>query len=474
MVAGRGALQLLALATLLLLPQLMTTADYGRFVSVLALLSLGAAVVELGLGWFEMRFIAPAWRAGDRATAIEVASSSLFAKLPLALLVTLLLLGWLASNPALALTPLLLLWLGLWLFARFMVNACTALYLPLGMARTFVGLETGRALVHLAAAAAGYLWAGLAGAFMALAWTHLLLLLQVASVLNCSLPLRPGRASPRLLWCQRGYLGWTTLAALLAGIQFWLPVYLVGGHLDLDQAAVLGIAVQGLGILHALGSGLRQALLPIIAELNAHGDARRCLQWMSLQLRLVTAAATASLLLWLVLGPALLGWLLPPAYAGLYQAVALMLVAFVPLSVAASCDGLLNLRGHAALSAANLGLFALLTLLGTLLVIRAGWSDGAWWVAGVYVAASTVLALMAWASLGLRSGLWLPLGRVLALFAPGLLVLVAVLVPESGWRDCLWPLWSVLPLLLLYAVWVMAARLIPLPELRRIIGALRG
>jgi len=126
------------------------------------------------------------------------------------------------------------------------------------------------------------------------------------------------------------------------------------------------------------------------------------------------------------------------------------------------------------LSAANLGLFALLTLLGTLLVIQAGWSDGAWWVAGVYAAASTVLALMAWVSLGLRSRLWLPLGRALALFVPGLLALMAVLVPESDWQDSMWPLWSVLPLLLLYSVWVMAARLIPLPEMRRIIGALRG
>lgn len=467
MVAGRGAMQLVALATLLLLPHLMTTADYGRLMSVLALALLGGAVVEMGLNWFEMRFIAPAWRRGDITAALEIASSSFFTKLLLAVLVALVLVVWLAQSPGLDLHPVDLGWIGLWLIARFGVAACAAMLLPLGLSRAFVGLETGRALVYLAAAGLGYGWAGLPGVFAALALTHLLLLILALSVLNRHLPVRPSDASIRLLWRQRGYLGWTALAAIFAGLQFWLPVFLVGGHLGLADAALLGIAVQGLGILHGLGIGLRQGLMPIIADLNAGGDSERCLMWLSLQLRLLTAAATGGLLLWLVIGPALLSWLLPPAYAGLYQTVALVLVAFVLLSAAASCDGLLNLRGHAALSVANLGLFALLTVLGTLLVINADWPHGAWWVAGVYAAATAVLALTSLASLGLRMGLWLPVGRALGLFMPGLLAL------PLAWQGWSWSWWSVVPVLLVYIGYVIGARLIGLPELRRIIAVLK-
>jgi O-antigen/teichoic acid export membrane protein len=455
-------------ATLLLLPQLMTTADYGRLMSVLALALLGGAVVEMGLNWFEMRFIAPAWRGGDVPAALKVASSSFFTKLLLALLVTLLLVVWLGQSPGLALRPADLAWIGVWLFARFSVAACAVLLLPLGLSGAFMGLETGRALVYLLAAGLGYGWAGLSGAFAGLALTHVLLLMLALSVLNRHLPVRPGDASMPLLWRERHYLGWTAVAAILAGVQFWLPVFLVGGHLSLAEAALLGLAVQGLGILHGLGSGLRQGLMPIIADLNAGGDSERSLMWLSLQLRLLAAAATGGLLLWLIVGPALLSWLLQPDYAGLYQAVALMLVAFVLLSAAASCDGLLNLRGHAALSVANLGVFALLTVLATLLVIASGWSHGAWWVAGAYVLAAAVLAVTSLVSLGLRTGLWLPVGRVLGLLLPGLLAL------PLAWLDWRWPWWSVVPVLLVFTGYVIGARLIGLPELRRIVSVLRG
>ena len=468
MIGGRLLLQLVAVVSVLLLPQLMTTEDYGRLVSVLALASIGGALVDLGLNWFEMRFIAPAWRRGDLATAVEVASSSFFTKLMLAVVVALVLVGWLGWSPGLELQTSDLGWIGLWLFARFVVAACAAMHLPLGLNKTYIGLETGRALVYLAAASLGYAWAGLAGVFAGLALTHLLLMLLAVSVLNRNLPVRPAKASVRLLWRQRRYLGWTALAAFLAGLQFWLPVFLVGGQVHLAEAAVLGIAVQGLGILHGLGSGFRQGLMPVIADLNARGETGRCLMWSSLQLRLATAVSVAGLLLWLVLGPALLGWLFPPAYAGLYQSVGLVLVTFVLLSAAGSCDGLLNLRGHAGLSVVNLALFALLTLLGTLLVIRAGWPHAAWWVAGVYAAATAVLALCSWLGLGLRTGLWLPVGRALGLLLPGLLAL------PLAWQDWQWPLWSAIPLLLFYAGYVIGMRLIGLRELQRIIEVLRA
>ncbi len=205
MIGGRGTMQLVAVATLLLLPRLMPITDYGRFVSVLALVSLGGALVEMGLGWFEMCFIAPARRRGDIAAAVELGSTSLFTKLTLGLVVTLILLGWVALSPGLGILPIDLIWIGLWLFARFGITAYSVIHLPLGLNGCFVGLEVSRALLHLTAAGIGYTWAGLHGTFATLAATHLLLLALSVLILNRSLPLRPASASPRLLWSQRGY-----------------------------------------------------------------------------------------------------------------------------------------------------------------------------------------------------------------------------------------------------------------------------
>ena len=466
MAGGRLALQLVALLTTLILPWILPAEDYGRFVSVVALLSLGAMFVELGLGWIEMRFMAPAWRSGDRRLALLVGSTTFFLRMALDLCVTLTLVAWLGATPGLGLGAGELVWVGIWVFGRLGTAICAGMHLPLGYRGTFVGLEVARASLHLLGTIIGFRLLGLYGAFALLALANLALSAFAVWMLRRRLPVRLGAFSLTLLREHQGYLFWTGVAAAFTGIQFWLPVFLVGGHLDLGEAAVLGVAIQVLGVLHGLGTGMRQGLMPIIAKQQADHREGVSLAWIALMIRLVTAVGTAGLLVWLVIGREFLALMLPPTYAGLYQDLSLLIPCFVALNAAASSDMLLNLQGQAAASVANLALFAVLTVGGTGLVVFQGWAQGAVLVSGIYLIAATGLAFTARQSLVLRVGLRLPMGRALLLALPGVLAL------PTAWLDRSWPLWIALPILLLYLGYVFGGGLVRMDEVRRIRQAL--
>ena len=466
MAVGRLLLQLLTLLTALLLPWFMPTEEYGRFVSVMALASLGGMLAELGLGWLEMRLLAPAWRSGDRAGALRIASTTFLLRLALDLLVSAALCLWLWQSPELHLLATDILLIGIWMLARFGITLSASMQLPLGHRGQFLAVELGRSVLHLAGALLGYHWGGMQGAFALLAASHLPLFMLAILLLRRHLPLGPASADRALLQQHRHYLTWTALTAMLAGLQFWLPVFLVGAYMDLAQAALLGIAIQALGVLHGLGTGMRQGLMPIIAEQNASQQAERSLAWSSLLLRLIALAGGAGLLVWVIAGQQILALLLPPDYADLYLALALVLPCFVLLSAASASDALLNLRGHASASAFNLGLFTLITVGGTLAVLWSTPADAATSVVGMYLLASAVFAAANRARLGRLDKLWLPLLPSTLLLLPGMLLLAAV------WTGVQPPLWLALVVLPAYLGYVLLSGLVSRDEFMRVARAL--
>jgi O-antigen/teichoic acid export membrane protein len=467
MAVGRGLIHSGALFSVLLLSWLMDGGDYGRYVSIIALASFAAVLVEMGLGWLEMRYLAPLWRRGERVAAGALASSSWSVKMALDGVVALLMVGWVMLTPALGYHGVVLLWIGLLIGFRSAFTVTTMMQLPLGQRRSFVELEASRVVLHMAAAAGGYLLGGLEAAFAALALVHVLLMGWSLRRLRALLAVSPRRFDGQLLWPHRRYIGWAAVTAILAGAQGWLPIFLLGGYLQPQQAAVLGVGVQVLNVLQGLAAGMRQGLLPILADFHAGGEAQRSLAWSALLLRLSSFAAGLGLMVWVLWGQALVALALPAVFAPVYQGVALALAAFLLLNIAGSCDGLLNLTGRSGWSALNLALMTAVTLAGALLVVARQWPQAALLMAAVLVLAALLLAVSSWLTLGLQQRLWLPLGRTVLLLLPPLLML------PLAWNDAAWPWWSVLPVALGYGLYAVLGRLLSVAELRRLLRALR-
>jgi O-antigen/teichoic acid export membrane protein len=465
MAAGRLLLQLLSLAAVVLLPWAMTTEDYGHFVAVMALLWLGMHLTDPGLGWLEMRLLAPAWRRGDRERARCLASTSLTARFALAVLVAALLAAWLLLPTRMALPPSLALLVALWLALRYVATAATAIQLSLGWRGRYTGLELLRMLLYVAGAVLGYRWQGLAGAFLLLLLAQLPVLLLAMVPLRRALRVSPAHANWSLLVRERHFLSWTALGALLSGVQFWVPLLLVGAFLDLREAAVLGVAVQALGVLHAVATGMRQGLMPLLSEQVSAGDTDVAIAWSDLLLRLIAMAAGAGLLLWLLCGDEVLAVLLPPDYAGLHLPVALVLLNFAILSAASAADVLLNLLGRARQAAVGLLGFAGVSVLGTAALLPLG--AGASAVMGIYLLAALVFLLLSRGRLYATAQLRLPVARVAGLLLPGAAALFLQPLLASL------PLLAAAPLLLAYLAFAHLAGLLSLGDVRRIMAALR-
>jgi len=467
MAVGRALIHSGALVSVLLLSWLMDAGDYGRYVSIIALASFAGVVVEMGLGWLEMRFLAPLWRRGELASAGALASTSWSVKMALDGLVTLLMVGWVMLTPELGYQGVVLLWIGLLIGSRSAFTVTTMMQLPLGRRRSFVELEASRVVLHMAAAGGGYLYGGLTVAFAALALVHVLLMGWSLRRLRGLLVVSPRQFDVQQLWPHRRYIGWAAVTAILAGAQGWLPIFLLGGYLQPVQAAVLGVVVQVLNVLQGLAAGMRQGLMPILSGFHADGDDQRSLDWSALLLRLSSFAAGLGLMVWLLWGQALVALGLPAAFAPVYQGVALALAAFMLLNIAGSCDSLLNLTGRSGWSAANLALMTVVTLGGALVVVIGQWPQAALAMTAVLVLAALVLAVSSWVTLGLRQGLWLPLGRPVLLMVPPMLML------PLAWSDASWPWWSVLPVALGYGGYALLGRLMSVSELGGLLGALR-
>lgn len=467
MALGRVLIHAGALLSVLLLSWLMDGHDYGRYVSIIALASFAAVVVEMGLGWLEMRFLAPLWQAGERQRAAALASTSWSVKMALNVLVCVLMIGWVMLTPALEYHGMVVLWIGLLIASRSAFTVTTMMQLPLGRRRSFVELESSRVVLHMAAAAGGYVLGGLELAFALLALVHLLLLGWSLRRLRADVAVSPRRFDGQLLWPHRRYIGWAAVTAMLAGAQAWLPIFLLGGYLQPLQAAVLGVVVQVLNVLQGLAAGMRQGVMPILSGFHAQGDDQRSLEWSALLLRLSSFAAGLGLMVWLLWGQALVALGLPAAFAAVYQGVALALAAFLLLNIAGSCDSLLNLSGRSGWSAANLAMTTAVTLGGAALVVGAQWPQAALAMTLVLVVAALLLALASWLTLGWRQGLWLPLAKTVWLIVPPLLML------PLAWSEPGWPWWSVLPLGLGYGLYALLARLILVSELRDLLKALR-
>jgi O-antigen/teichoic acid export membrane protein len=405
MTVGRLLLQAIGLLTVLVLPHFLAPRDFGKLATILAALSMGGALVELGLGWFEMRFLAPAWRRGDTDAALRIGSTIVILRLFIGALVAALLALYFTAQPEFELGAVAGIALGIWIFCRLAITTAALTQLPLGNRRSYIGLEVLRTTSYLVAVPVGYVMGGLPGSFILLAVIMLLCLTYAAVGLYPGFPIRLSLFTAGPLWRYRAYIGWTAVSAILASAQLWAPLSVVGVSGELEQAASLGIAVQILGMSHMLTTGMRQGLMPLISSALADQDMQRAASWMSLLARLVTAFSVLGLLIWLAIGGMLVGILWPQDYAGLAPLLALVIIAFALLNLAACNDTLLNLLGHAALSARNL-------LLSTVLILAVtGWAIGqsevglALAVCVAYVAGALVLALTSYWSLYRRHGI---------------------------------------------------------------------
>ncbi|MCB1701284.1 MAG: hypothetical protein KDI14_10650 [Halioglobus sp.] len=394
MLVGRMVLQATGLLTVLLLPHVMPTTEYGRLSTIVSMLALGGALVELGTGWLEMRFLAPAWRGGDTATALRIGSTTLFLRLALDVVVSLVLTLIIVFASNLDVGSRDALWLGLWIFCRFGITLVALFHTSLGNRATYVILENTRGLTYLLAVLLGYALNGLSGVFMLLGIIQLACFLVAITHLKRQFPFRLRLFRGGFLREHRHFVAWTAVAAIVSASFLWLPVVIVGNYHDLAQAAVLATAILILGMLHAFTSNMRQAILPIVATAIRAGDTAGSLAWMGIIARMVTVLSVIALLGWLLVGEWLVAVLWPADYAALYPALGMVLVTFALINIAACYDSMLNLLGHAARSALNLALSAAIVVAGAAVVVAGQMANAALLVCGAYALAAFVLALV--------------------------------------------------------------------------------
>jgi len=411
MAAGRALIMGTVVVTAILVPRLMGPAQYGAYASIMALVAVLMPFSDSGIGWIEMRVLAPAWRGGRLSEACELASTTWTLRLILSALAGMGAALLLEASGGFGMSSPTVVIIGVMAAGRAVATGNNSLLLALGRRRAYLGVEFGRSVGALLAVLLGYSLLGLEGAFLGL-----LAMAGAASwlshcVLRSVIPISPGRISRDSLRPHRRFMLWSAMGQLFGGGQFWLPLYLVGLYRAGSQAGYLAIAVQVLGAINAVAASARLGIMPILSELVAKEQREQLLRWGSLILRLSSVIDCLGLLLWLGMGRALVDLLWSSAYRPVFETIAMMLVAHVFLSAAAFFQSLMNLFGRAA-SASLTGLgFASVTLTGTALVLASGAEQAALWVACAHAVGAAMLALIGYLTLGLREAIWMPIGR---------------------------------------------------------------
>jgi len=157
-----------------------------------------------------------------------------------------------------------------------------------------------------------------------------------------------------------------------------------------------------------------------------------------------------------------------PTYRPVFGPIAVILVSHIFLFSGALFEALLNLHGRAAIASLNMLGFTIATLAGTGMVLAA---DSAWialWVAGVQAAAAGLYAMTGYLTLGLKKGIWLPIGRA---FLPP--IALGAILSASGELPDPAPA-SVAIALGLFLLAVPLLAIVRISEVRQILGALTG
>jgi O-antigen/teichoic acid export membrane protein len=207
--------------------------------------------------------------------------------------------------------------------------------------------------------------------------------------------------------------------------QAQFGVYAAANWVTRDEAAWLAIAAQVYGLLQVIYITGRRALVPLLSELEASGQERRLAQWGGIMLRYATALTSPAIVVWALLGRDLVRAALTDAFAPAFGPTAWILAAVMFYCAAASCNGLLYVRGLAARASANVLVYALATAAGLALALRGPEQGTALRIAMACAAAAALFFADAYVSLARAGRVFLPLRRTLLLMAPALLALPA-------------------------------------------------
>lgn len=480
--AGRGAANLvkmmtgrLLIAAVLtvsgfLLPRFMGPAAYGRYAAILAVVVIVQTASALGLQQVEIRFLAPLWQTGGtrQSTAIELGSSLWTARLVLAALAGSATVLWLGLSP-LELSSGILLAAGLLSLLRAAQEATKGQLLPLGRVGRLVGLELLQVSLTLPVVLFFFAELGLNGVFVALPVLHTFLLLLAVVILLRQAPLRLGLFRWSKLAPHVSYSLASFSATLTGIVQQQFAVYALAAWAAERDAGLLAVALQMMTMTRGLFFTARRALMPILAQLEAAGEATRLKAWGGVMMRYSMGAASLGFVGWTLLGDELVRAVLRAEFAAVYPCAALLLGSVIFFCGAATCNGLLLIRGRAGWVAFNTAVHAVVVLAGMGLAIWHGGPQVAVHVAWAYLGGAIVSFLVCHATLGRFGDIYLPLRRPAGLSVPALL----------GWAATSWT--ATLPakvvalaaFVAVYGTLAVRWKLLPAEEAREILRAIR-
>jgi O-antigen/teichoic acid export membrane protein len=472
MASGRLATQLALMLSALVIPRTLGTHDYGVLAALVAMLSIVQTAVGAGYPIVEARRLAPLWARGPREHAIELGSSIWGARIALSWVGAGALAVWLLLSPELELGRAALLFTVATAILRFCHEASKSLLLPVGRVGSLSLYEFARAALMLPIAVLCFPRFGLEGLLAGMAALHAALLVASSSTLRAASGFRAVFPKWSIARSHLSMNGAGAVAAIAAMVQAQFSVYAVARHASASEAAYLGLAAQLYTLLQTFFLSARRALMPLLSELEARGDAERLAEWSVTLLRYATAGLAAGLITWSLLGDWLVRTLIGERFAPVAPCASWMLVASMCFCGGATCNGLLFVRERPGRAAANSVLYSIATVAGLVLALGgAGRAEGAAVeVSKVYALAAAVFFVEAWIGLGLGARLWLSLGRVGLLALPALLAFgLTGLSLGLGARIAL-----ALALVVSYAAAAVALGLLPARELRELRRLLRA
>ncbi len=469
MLVGHVGTVVVVTASGFLIPRFLGADAYGQYAAVVAVVVLLQALSSLGLQQVEMRYLAPLWTGKQQEEAVALASTLWATRLALGSLAGLVAVLWLRQSTSLELGSGVIFAAGAFCFLRAAFEATKGLFLPLGHVGKLSWLELGRAVMTLPVVILAFGAFGLRGVFLLLLPLYGLLLLAGTWMLLRVIPLRPAAIRWSALRQHWRFSAHTFVSTTANNLYTQFSIYAVAMWVSRSEAAFVAIVVR----LYALARGLllasRRALMPIMAEIEEEGGVSRLRNWGEVMLRFGVAAATLASLAWALLGRDLVLGLLGSSFGTVFPAGVIMTLAIVAFAYAAVATGLLFVRGRAGIVAINASIYALAAGLGLFVALQAPGSAAAERVAMVYAWSSLLHALLAYCSLGLAGGIWLPLGRALLLGAPALLAL-----PLSTWQAPVALRAAILGSILVgYACLAVRLQLVPwreLSDLRRVLA----
>jgi O-antigen/teichoic acid export membrane protein len=417
-----------------------------------------------------MRFLAPLWSSPERERAITLGSSIWNMRLLLSSLSAAAVALWMGLSPELGVDATFCVLLAIFAWLRFAGEATRGLFLPVGHVGKLVGFDFLRLALGLPVIVVFFRLYGLTGVFGALTGLHLLLFVASAAVLFRVIPIRPLRLRWSVLRPHLRYSLSTFVGSVAEVFQSRFAVYAVAAWVAWSEAGYLGLAVQIHGLLQLVYLSGRNALMPILAELETHGERDKLRVWGGMMLRYGTAATCVAAVGWGLLGEQAVLVILGDDFAPVYPCATAILIGVVFFCAASSCVGLLYIRNLAGTASFTMVVHAAVTVVGLLLVGRGEGEGVATRIAWVYTLSAFVFFGFGYTALAWFGGIRLPLARTLLLMLPVGLAWVA-----TGWEAGLGARLAAAALFTAsYLGLATASGLIPRSELREIVAVARS